>query len=149
MIAKTTRSKAQRKFDMPTLRRRAKKLMRKRHKKTISLSEVNKIWKEYVEYAIIKQVLYRGIAEIDNNFSVELVGKKYPPRLLKLLEKGWQVGKTGIKPAELWNRMGYIYKLRVVDKQCKGQIVFEADPKFKKRVVDKLKNTTQYYRIEQ
>jgi len=148
MIAKTTRSKAQRKFDMPTLRRRAKKLVRKRHKKTISLSTIDKVWKEYVEYAIIKQVLYRGIAEIDSNFSIELVGKKYSPRLLKLLEKGWQVGKYGLKPAEKWSRLGYIYKLRVIDKKCKGQIVFEAHPKFKKRVVERLKNTGQYYRIE-
>lgn len=109
---------------------------------------VDKIWKEYVEYAIIKQVLYRGIAEIDSNFSVELVGRKYNEGLLKLLEKGWQVGKYGLKPAEKWSRLGYIYKLKVVDKKCKSKIVFNADAKFKKRVSERLKTTGQYYRIE-
>lgn len=141
------RSKAHSKFDMPTIRRRAKAAVKKRHKKIIKLSTVDKVWKEYVEYAIIKQVLYRGIADIEGHFKVELIGRPYSDRLLKLLEKGLNVGKFGLKKAEKWSRLGYNYKLEFVDNKCKGQIVFEADAKFKKRVHERLKNTNQYYRI--
>lgn len=147
MTAKTTRSKAHSKFDMSVIRRRAKAAVKKRYKKTIKLSTVDKVWKEYVEYAIIKQVLYRGVADIEGHFKVELIGRPYSDRLLKLLAKGLNVGKWGLKTAEKWNRLGYIYKLEFTDKKCKGQIVFEADAKFKKRVCEHLKDPTKYYRI--
>lgn len=144
-----TRQKANSKFDMPTIRRRAKLAVKKKHKVTIKLSDVDKVWKDYVEYAIIRQVLYRSEADIAGHFKVELVGKPYSKQLLALIAKGWNVGKFGLKPAEKWSRLGIIYGLRFVDPKCKGQIVFEADKDFKKRVHIALRDTPQYFKIEQ
>ncbi len=150
MTTKTTQRsrKANSSFDMAVIRRRAKAEVKKRYGKTIKLSTVDKVWKDYVEYAIIRQVLYRGIAEIENHFSVTLTGKPYSKQLLDLIGKGYNVGKFGLKKAEKWNRLGTIYKLKFIDKNCKGQIIFEAHPKFKKLVFEKLKDTTEYFKIE-
>ena len=140
--------KANSKFNMPAIRRRAKLAVKKRYKKTISLSTVDKVWKDYVEHAIIKKVLYRSEANIEGHFKVELVGKPYSPKLLKMLESGWNVGKFSIIPAQKWSRLGYIYGLRFIDSKYKGQIVFQADKDFKKRVHIALRDTPQYYKIE-
>lgn len=132
---------------MAVIRRRAKSAVKKRHKKTIKLSTVDKVWKEYVEYAIIRQVIYRGVADIEGHFKVELTGQPYSEQMLKRMEKGYIVGKWGLKKVEKLNRFGYHYKLSLTDKNCKSKIVFNADPKFKKRVHEQLKNTNQYYKI--
>jgi len=149
MTVKTTRSKAQAKFDMPTIRRRAKRLMRKRHKKTISLKEVDKIWKEYVEYGIIREVLHYGYIDIDSNFRIEIEGRKIleDKRIQALLEKGLNVNGI-VKPAVRWGNRDVIYKIKLIDKQCKGQIVFTAHKDFKKRVSEHLKNPNTYYKIK-
>lgn len=149
MTAKTTRlnRKANSKLDMPIIRRRAKLAVKKKHGKKIKLSDVDKVWKDYVEYAIIRPLLYRSIANIEDHFSVHLIGKPYSERLLKILAQGYNVGRFGLKLADKWNRRGLIYKLSFVDKKVKGQIIFEADAKFKKRVVEKL-NGSEYVRLE-
>ena len=43
--------------------------------KTIKLSDVDRIWLDYVEYAIVEPLLKYGKVEVDNNITIEIVGK--------------------------------------------------------------------------
>jgi len=140
---------------MPTLRDRAKKMMRKKHKKTVNLTLLDKVWKEYVEYAITRPLLRYGKIQVDEKLSFEIVGRKVEddPRLRAMLINGMAVTKKGFKTeAKILNRNrhGILYKIVAEDKNLKeGVLIFEADKKLKKRVKEQLMNTSQYYRIAQ
>jgi len=144
-----------RQFSMPTLRARAKKMMRKKHKKTVNLTLLDKVWKEYVEYAITRPLLKYGKIQVDEKLSFEIVGRKVEddPRLRAMLINGMAVTKKGFKTeAKILNRNrhGILYKIVAEDNNLKeGVLIFEADKKLKKRVKEQLINTTQYYRIAQ
>lgn len=140
---------------MPTLRARAKKMMRKKHKKTVKLTLLDKVWKEYVEYAIVRPLIEYGKIQVDNKLSFEIVGRRVEndPRLRAMLINGMAVTKKGFKTeAKILNRNrhGILYKIVAEDKNLKeGKLIFEADKKIKKRVKEQLINTSQYYRIAQ
>lgn len=139
---------------MPPLRARAKKLMRKKHKKTVNLTFLDKVWKEWVEYNIIRPLIKYGKVHVDDKFSVEIVGRKVESdaRLRAMMINGMAVTSKGRKTeAKILNRNrhGILYKIVVEDKNYKGgQVIFEADKKLKKRVKEQLINTSQYYRIQ-
>jgi hypothetical protein len=139
------------KFNMSVLRRRAKKMMRSKFKKTIKLSDVDKIWKEYVEYGVIKPLLMFGKANMDGKCEIEIVGKKIldDPKTFNLLVKGYNVNSAGkLKEAVKFDgRPGIKYKIVLTDKNYRGNLVFNADPKLSRRVHEELKNTNTYYRI--
>jgi len=142
-------------FDMKPLRRRAKKLLRKKYKKTIKLSTVDKIWKEYCEFAVIRPLLKDGVANMDGNTKLEIVGRKIvnDNSIYNLLSKGLTKRSGGvIAPPEKMNihRSGFIYKIKLSDSAFKrGQLVFKADAKLAKRVSKVLTETPKYYRIEE
>lgn len=141
------------KFNMPMLRRRAKKVLRIKYKKIIKLSEVDKIWKAYVEYGIVKPLLSWGKVEVDSKFSLEIVGKKIldDPNMYSLLMEGRNVSSKGvIKKAVKFdnNRPDVKYKIVLTDKNYRGNLIFVADRKLSNRVHEELKNTHTYYRIE-
>lgn len=127
------------KFDMPSLRRRCKKLMRKKHKKTIKLNEVDKIWKNYVEYGIVRPLLKYGKVEIDKFTSVEIVGER-----AKSKHQSLYIEKIVTHKA---HREGLLYSVIMNDKNYKGKLIFHAYSKIKKRVHEELKNTNTYYRV--
>ena len=138
------------KFDMCIIRRRAKKAVKKRHKKSIKLSDVDKIWAEYVEYAIIRDVIKYGYSDIEGHFRTEIVGREVAKdkKIISLLIKGLNIGKNGLRTATKWKDSKYIYKIKVIDKNCKGVLIFEADKKFRKRVAQRLKEPGVAYKIE-
>lgn len=154
MIVKTMQVKAPSKFNMPTLRRRAKKAMRSKFKKTIKLSDVDKIWKEYVEYGIVKPLLHLGKVEVGNTMVLEIVGKKIidDPNAFHLLTKGLNITSKGkLKKTVKFddNRPGVKYKIMLTDKNYKaGNLILQADRKLSNRVHEELKNTHTYYRIQ-
>ncbi len=147
-------TKAHSSFDMAVLRRRAKKLLRKKYKKTIKLSKVDKIWKEYCEYAVVKPLLKNGFANLDDNTSLEIVGKRIidDTRMYNLLSNGLSYRRGGaIAPVGKLNhtRSGFCYKVRLKDKTFnRGQLVFKTAPDLAKKVHKALVEITNYYRIE-
>lgn len=138
-----SKAKAKYDFDMPSLRRRIKKQMRKKHKKTIKLSFVDKVWKEYVNHGIIAPMVKLGKVEVDKNFSLEIVGQKVidNPKLVSLVMNG----KT-LKNYR--HRDGIYHSVVVVDKNFKeGKLYFEPSGLIGKKVHNALENTSNYYRI--
>lgn len=154
MTRGTTYKKANSSFNMPTLRRRAKKMMRKKYKKTINLTTLDKIWKEFVEYGVVRPLLEYGWVQVDDNVRFELVGKRIidDPTASSLMSKGLMVRANGqLKEATALNRNrpGLVYKIKGADEAYKkGQLIFQACPKLKKRVSEHLKNSMQFYKIE-
>lgn len=137
------KAKAKYDFDMPSLRRRIKKQMRKKHKKTIKLSFVDKVWKEYVRCGIINPLINVGKIEIDKNFSLEIVGEKIVNnnKLFTLTMSG-RVLKT------YTNRDGIFYSIVAVDKNFKeGKLYFEPSDNITEKIHEALENTNNYYRI--
>ncbi|MFA7287672.1 MAG: hypothetical protein WC055_02230 [Melioribacteraceae bacterium] len=128
-------------------------MMRKKYKKTISLSTLDKVWNDWVEFAIIRPMIKFGRVKVDDKFSMEIVGKKIisDARIVALMSAGVVVSKRGykIEPKKFGNnRPGLIYKITCEDKNYKtGQLIFEPDRKLSKRVSEHLKNSQQYYRI--
>jgi len=149
-----TQIKAHSKFDMPTLRRRAKKLLRSKYKKTIKLSDVDKIWKEYCHYAVLKPLIKNGEVNIDQYSKLEIVGRKIvdDPQTFGLMTKGLSVTKSGYKkPIGMLNpmRSDFIYKIRLTDSTFKGgRLIYQPDKKLSKAVHKALTETNKYYRIE-
>jgi hypothetical protein len=153
MIQKTTLIKLS-KFNMPVLRRRAKKMVRKKFKKTIKLSDLDKIWKEYVEYGIVAPLLRSGKVEVGSSMEIEIVGKKIldNKKLTAMLIGGRNMNRNGmVKEAVMFdrNRPGITYSVNLTDKNYKpGLLIFKTDPKLAKKVHNELKNTNTYYRIQ-
>lgn len=128
-------------------------MMRKKYKKTIKLSTLDKVWKDWVEFAIMRPLIKYGKVQIAERFSIEIVGKRIidDARMISLLTKGMVISKSGFKiePKRFGNnRQGIIYKIVAVDKNYKGQLIFEPDRKLSKRVSEHLINSQQVYRIQ-
>ena len=124
-----------RQFSMPVLRKRAKTMMRKKYKKTIALTTLDKVWKDWVEYAVIRPLIKYGRVSVDGWLTIEIVGKRIEndARLVSLLINEMVISKTGrkISPKKFGNnRQGLLYKITATDGRYKGQLVFEADKKF-------------------
>lgn len=135
---------------MPLLRRRAKKLLKRKYGKDITLSDVDKIWAEYYKYGIEKPLIQFGRVQIDRRFSIEIVGTRLEnnPNMLNLMVKG--LNKQGvIKEAVKFNpsRPGINYSIVVIDRNCKEKMIFEAHPELKEVVHQALVNTENHYRI--
>lgn len=127
--------------------------MRKKFKKTIKLSDVDKIWKEYVEHGIVKPLLRLGKVQVDSKLDIEIVGKKIldDPQTMKLLLNGLNVKNGRLKEMVRFdnNRPDVKYKIVLTDKNYKGgKLIFEPDAKLSARVHQELKNTNTYYRIQ-
>lgn len=154
MTQGTMQTKAHSKFNMPELRRRAKKLMRKKYKKTIKLSDVDKIWAEYCRYALVKPLIKNGEANIDECTKIEIVGKRIidNPQAFGLMSKGLMFSRNGlVKPVGRLSRLrgDVIYKIKLTDSTFKGgRIIYRPDRKLSKAVSDSLNETSKYYRIE-
>lgn len=134
---------------MAVIRARARKALRKRHRKTAKLSEVDRIMKDCIEYCIVRPLLKYGKVQVDKTFSLEIVGRYIhdDPSVLALLSKGKTINGI-VKDASGWDgRPGIIYKIEAKETNYKGKLIFTADPKMSKRVSEHLKNSTQYYRI--
>jgi hypothetical protein len=140
---------------MPAVRKRCKKIVRKRYKKTIKLSKVDAVWKDWVEIMIIEPLIKDGKVQVDKNFSLEIVGRRVidDERAFNLFKNGLiAIRGGGVKKSGMMNRTrdGLIYRIVAEDKKFKnGKLIFEALPKIKKRVSEAFKNTNTYYRIEQ
>lgn len=138
-------------FHIPTIRKRTKKIMRRKFKKTVRLSVISLIWKDYVEHGIIRPLLKYGKIVVDQHLTLEIVGRKVvnDPKLYNLASKGLKISKNGVVPITKVNpnRPGISYKIQLTDNTYKGKIIFEADKNLSKRVSEHLFNTLQPYRM--
>jgi hypothetical protein len=137
-------------FDMPLLMKRAKRTLKKKFGKEVSLTECYKVWEDYYTYAILNPLLKHGKVQIDSNLSIEIVGQRIEdnPKLIALLSNG--LNKNGIiKDAVKFNnnRPDIAYKIVLIDRNYKGKLIFEANPKLKKAVSESISNTQTHYRI--
>lgn len=138
---------------MSVLRKRGQKMMRKKFGKKVTLTQLKKLWDDWVEYAIIRPLLADGKVYIDKHTYLEIVGYKPEKNasIINLLSKGMAVTKSGriIEPKLIGrNRKDFLYKIVCVDTLYKnGVVIFKADRELSKRVADALENTQNYYRI--
>lgn len=152
MIQKTMQPKDKRKFDMPTVRRRARRLVKKRYGKRIKLTKVDKIWKEFVKYGIVRELLKYGKVQIDKNFSMEIVGRNITEdkKLFKIFVRGIGVRNGIITNSANLNkgRDGYVYHIVLTDNNFKeGVLIYKPTDKIREAVHNSLVNTNTYYRI--
>ena len=148
-----TQLKANSKFDMKVFRRRAKKTLRKKYRKTIKLSKVDKIWKEYCKYAVIKPLIKNGVAQLDNMTKLEIVGRQIVnhSKAIGIMSTGRVVAGELKKPIGFrpLHRADFIYKIKLTDPTYKGgKLIFKPDRELSRAVHEALVNTTKYYRIE-
>lgn len=152
MTAKTTRKKAKNRFDMPLVRRRIRKTLRRKSKKSVSLTKIDQVYKDWVKHYLIAELVKYGKVQVDKNFSLEIVGQRIVDnvQMQKLFSRG--VGIRGGILTDSANlnkgRPGIFYRIVMVDKSFKdGKLKFEAHPAIKKAVHDALVNTNTHYRI--
>lgn len=154
MTQPTIAKRARHKFNMPLVRRRAKKMMRKKFKKTIKLSDVDKVWNDYVELGIIQPLIKYGFVNVDDRMSFKIVGKSVVnrPEIAGMFERGVSVRKGGLVTDTTnitLNRSGIIYKIVLTDTNCKnGELIFKPHKEFAKKVHYHIKNNNPYYPIE-
>jgi len=138
---------------MPVLRKRCKAMMRKKYGKTVSLSTLDKVFKDWVEHAVVRPLIEYGQVQIDERTRMEIVGKKIvnDNKAFELLSNGRAVTRSGrfIESKKLSSRNDVIYKIKFKDDNYKkGQLIYESNKSLSKRVSEHLNNTKQYYRIE-
>ena len=155
MTQPTIAKRARHKFNMPLIRKRVKKIMRKRFKKTIKLSDVDKVWNDYVEFGIIQPLLKYGTVNVDDRMMFKIVGKSVVnrPELAAMFERGVSIRKGGLVADTTninLNRNGIIYKIVLVDKNHKGgELIFQPHKEFAKKVHYHIKHNNPYYPIVQ
>jgi len=154
MIAKTIHKRAKRKFDRKAIRKRGVKLMRKRYKKKIGLSKVDKVWKDWVELMIVDPLIKSGSVQVDKHLSFEIVGKRIidDNKAFGMMSKGLMSMPNGrLKKITGLNetRKGIKYSIVMTDGLFReGKLSFVADNEIKKKVSEALRKTNNYYRIE-
>lgn len=128
-------------FNMKTVTRRSRKRLRVKTKKKVSLADVRKIYKDFVEISIVERLIKYGKVQVDKNFALEIVGKK----AIKIiaLKKGGIASTANINPM----RKGLTYKIVLTDTNFKGHLIYIANPAIKKAVHKALMETNNYYRI--
>ena len=133
-------------------RRSIKKAVRKKYKKSMLLTDVDKIWADYVEYAIVRPLIKYGRVQVDKTLSLEIVGTRIESnkRVANLMAKGKYVRNGMALNIDKINhtRLGYVYSVKVTDTiYNKGVLIADIHPNLKKRVSEHLFNTFQQYRI--
>ena len=144
--------KVRTKYKWTATRRSIKKAVRKRYKKSMLLTDVDKIWADYVEYAIVRPLIKYGRVQVDKTLSLEIVGTRIESnkRVANLMAKGKYVRNGMALNIDKinHNRLGYVYSVKVTDTiYNKGVLIADIHPNLKKRVSEHLFNTFQQYRI--
>lgn len=146
-----TRKKSSKRNYIEACRKRAKKEYKKRYGVSLSYSKINEVWKDYCEFGLIRPLLKYGSAEMGSDFVLEIVGKKLSGAVADRFSKGL-IAKRGVGLVEHKRgdgRKGVVYKIKLTDSNYKeGKVIFEAHPKLRKRLTERLIETTAYYKIE-
>lgn len=152
--AKTRYKRSKAKYDYPKVKARLRKQYRKKFKESISVKEINEIWRAYLEDVVISQLLKGKKVVIINGFEIEVIGRPVVEneKIARLFANGMQVYRNGVvKPATGLSktRRGYYYKIECKNSNFKnGTLFFKANRKISDRLFYLLSETSQYFRIE-
>lgn len=140
------------KFSWPKIRLRTKRMMRKKYGITIKLTDLDRVWDDYVTYGIIKPLLKYGKVVVDERFSLEIVGRNIVdcPKVFVASANGFNIrsgGKKGKVMKINHNRPGLVYSIEFKNERYKGKVIFIAADNLKKVVSNQLFNSNQYYRL--
>lgn len=129
-----------------------KKRFKKKFKKTVTATEINKVWKDWVQYHIIDGVIDGDDVKIDKHSSIRIVGTPVleDGTFKSLILNGRMVNRGGVvtSPKRNIKRKDFKYKIVYVNKLAKDKaLYFKASPKFAKQVHEALINTNNYYPI--
>lgn len=137
---------------MPTLRRKARRLLKNKHGVVIKLDDVDRIWKQWIKYYVIRELIDKGKVRLDNKMTLEIVGSKVADdkKLYAIFVRGIGM-KKGVKQrsANLQKgRNGFVYHIVLTDKNFReGKLIYTPAKGIKKAVYNALVNTNNYYRI--
>lgn len=138
-------------FDWDHFIKLTKKRFRKKFKKSISTTEIKKIWDDFLE-DVIERVLDGECVNIDRHSQIQVIGRPVmdDPRFMSLLMRGRTMRRNGtLKYAELSPmRRDFKYEIAYTNTLSKKPLYFKAHPKFAKRVHEAIENTNTYYKIE-
>ncbi len=155
MIAKTRHKKAKANFNYSDVKKRIQKQYRKKFKEKVSLTEIDEIWKAYVDSAITARLVRGRKVEIITGFGLEVVGRRVIDNdaIRRLFENGLQIYPSGVlTPAKMLSpmRREYYYKIECNNSNFKsGKLYFKADEEIRQKVHNVLCNTGQYFRIDE
>lgn len=139
-------------FDQAHFVKLTKRRFKKRFKKNITATEINKIWKDFVQYGIIQKVLKGDCVKIDKHSTIQVIGEKIEEnsRFVNLLKQGLIVRQTGVIKKVLTRgvRNDFKYKIVYNNKLAKGKLIFNANANFKKQLVETLNTTNNYFQIK-
>jgi hypothetical protein len=139
-------------FDQAHFIKLTKRRFKKKFKKEITATEINKIWKDFVQYGIIQNVLKGNCTKIDKHSTIQVIGEKIEEdsRFVKLLKQGLIVRQTGDikKVLSRGVRNDFKYKIVYKNKLAKGKLIFNASADFKRQLVKTLNTTNNYFQIE-
>ena len=129
-----------------------KKRFKKKFKTTITATEINKMWKDWVQYHIIDGVIDGDKVKIDKHSSIKIVGVPVldDNSFKGLILSGRMVNRSGVASPIKRNikRKDFKYKIVYENKLAKDKaLYFKASPKFAKQVHEALINTNNYYQI--
>lgn len=136
------------------IRRKCRKELKKRYGKVLtSLSEIDKIWKDYVKHGLVDELIHNGKVVVDKNFSIEVVGQPIVdnPKMYAIFSRGAGIkGNMVTKGANLQKgRTGVFYDIVLTDKNFKeGVLIFKPHPDISRAVHEALVNTNHHYRIK-
>lgn len=145
-------NKSNNQFNQTHFIKLTKKRFRKKFKKGISAREINKIWKDWVQYHIIDGVIEGDKVKIDKHSSIRLVGMPIlEDKTFKgLILSGRMINRGGVSSPIKRNikRKDFKYKIVYENKLAKDKaLYFKASPNFAKQVHLALINTNNYYPI--
>ncbi len=141
------------KIDFPAVRKRARKGLKAKFNKTVSLSKINSVWKDYVELKVIPELIENGEVRLDNNTTIRIEGTKIEKsqHASQLKTCGLTYYKGRLREPNIHKgRPGIIYKIVIDDTLFReGKLIFHAHDKIRKNVHEALKNTNRYYHVNQ
>lgn len=139
-------------FDQAHFIKLTRRRFKKRFKKEIKASEINKIWKDFVQYGIVQKVLKGDCVKIDKHSTIQVVGEKIEEnsRFVNLLKKGLIIRQNGEikKVLNRGVRNDFKYKILYINRLAKGNLIFKANTEFKKQLVNTLNTTNNYFQIK-
>lgn len=147
-----TSSKLNNQFSQKHFIALTKKRFKKKFKKPISATDINKIWKDWVQYHIIDGVIDGDKVKIDKHSSIRIVGMPIldDNSFKGLIMSGRMINRGGGVTSPKMNpkRKEFKYKIVYENKLAKDKaLYFKASPNFAKQVHQALINTNNYYPI--
>lgn len=140
-------------FDKEFFNKQAKKKFKREFKKRISVTEINEIVKNWIEYGVIEDVLKGNCTKLDKNSSIQVIGTPImnDGRMVELLSNGKCLTRKGnYKKADNINskRKDFKYKIVYTNRLAEDKLImFKACPKFAKKVHLQLINTNTYFKL--